>query len=61
MKLSELTIGVRFVLLRTGTRYEVVSRRSGYHVNVRRADGTQKWLHHACFVKPIVKAGGAAC
>ncbi|WP_422846886.1 hypothetical protein ACOYR4_13005 [Acidovorax sp. M14] len=59
MKLQALSNGARFVLLRTGQRFEVLGRRNGYQMNVKRADGTEGRLHHSCFVKPIVKAGGA--
>ncbi len=59
MKLQSLTSGSRFVLLRTGQRFEVLGRRNGYQMDVKRADGTRGCLHHSCFVKPIMKAGGA--
>lgn len=59
MKLAELPKGVRFVLLRSGKRYEVVDPFCGYHVKVRDAIGRDSKLHRSCFVKPIVKAGGA--
>lgn len=59
MKLAQLTAGVRFVLIRTGKRYEVVDPFRGHHVKVRDANGRDSELHRACFVKPIVKAGGA--
>lgn len=58
MKLQGLANGSRFVLLRTGQRFEVLGRRNSYQVNVRWADGTEGRLHQSCFVKPIVKAGG---
>ena len=54
-----LRTGQRFVLLRTGQRFELLGRRNSYHMNMKRADGTDGRLHHSCFVKPIVKAGGA--
>lgn len=59
MKLQALTTGARFVLLRTGQRFVVLGRRNSYQMDVKRADGTQGRLHQSCFVKPIVKAGGA--
>lgn len=59
MKLQSLTSGSRFVLLRTGQRFEVLGRRNSYQMKVKRSDGTEGRLHQSCVVKPIVKAGGA--
>jgi hypothetical protein len=60
MHLRQLGQGVRFVLCRTGQKYRVVRRetRFGRREIVVLMDGSDRetTLHHACHVKPIVRA-----
>ena len=58
--LRQLGDGVRFVLCRTGQKYRVVRRetRFGRREIVVLMDGSNRetTLHHACHVKPLVRA-----
>lgn len=60
MHLRQLGQGVRFVMCRTGQKYRVVRRetRFGRREIVVLMDGSYRetTLHHACHVKPIVRA-----
>lgn len=61
MHLRSLPTGARFVLCRTGDRYTLFRRdrdRWGGTVIVVLRDGAanESSLHHACHVKPIIRA-----
>lgn len=62
MHLRDLPDGTRFVLLRTGEKYRLLRRgeRFGCWCNIVQRDGDEQEssLHHACHVKPIVRADG---
>jgi hypothetical protein len=57
--LRQLGDGVRFVLCRTGQKYQKVRREPGQWTRITvLMDGSNRetTLHHACHVKPLVRA-----
>lgn len=61
-RLRNLPTGCRFVLLRTGEKFRLLRREintpSGTRYVVQRDNETRECsLHHACYVKPVVRAG----
>lgn len=60
LRLRQINPGQRFVLIRTGERYEFIRRSTEKwggtrYVVKREGEAKETTLHHSCHIKPIIR------